>query len=179
MLRVNDTLLLVIDVQEKLFRVIPDNDILLTHLQKLIRGCEILEIPIIVTEQNPAGLGATITDLSGLLLDAPRITKFTFSCCAESSFMEQLAAIGRKQILICGIESHICVYQTTADLLLHGYEPHVVTECVASRTHANKTLALKRLNAEGVKMTGVEMALFELLRTAKADQFKAISSLIK
>ena len=179
MLRVNETTLLLIDAQEKLFRVIPDNDILLTNLQKLIRGCEILEIPVIVTEQNPAGLGTTIADLSGLLSDAPRITKFTFSCCAESSFMEQLAATGRKQILICGIESHICVYQTTVDLLLHGYEPNVVTDCVASRTRENKTLALNRLNAEGVKMTGVEMALFELLRTAEAEQFKAISSLIK
>ncbi|AKG53390.1 isochorismatase [Dehalogenimonas sp. WBC-2] len=179
MLRIDDTLLVVIDVQEKLFRVIPDKDILLAHLQKLIRGCAILEIPVIVTEQNPAGLGATVAELAGLLSDSSRITKFTFSCCAESSFMDQLAATGRKQILICGIESHICVFQTTSDLLSQGYETHVITDCVASRTHDNKELALNRLNAEGAKLTGVEMALFELLRTAKAEQFKSISSLIK
>ncbi|MEN8614958.1 hydrolase [Dehalogenimonas sp. THU2] len=179
MLKIDETLLLIIDVQEKLFRVIPEKETLSGNLQKLIRGCGLLSVPAIITEQNPAGLGPTIAEVTTLLPDSTKLSKFCFNCCAEVTFMEELAATGRHQVLVCGIESHICVYQTTLDLLAHGYEVHLVTDCVASRAMDNKKLAVKRLQCEGAKLTGVEMAIFELLRTAKAEQFRAVSTLIK
>lgn len=179
MLQIDDTLLLIIDVQEKLFRVMPEKETLSDSLQKLIRGCGMLNVPAMITEQNPTGLGPTIAEITALLPDSAKISKFCFSCCAEVPFLEQLEATGRRQVLVCGIESHICVYQTALDLLSHGYEVHLVTDCVASRTVENKKLAQKRLQFDGAKLTGVEMTLFELLRTARAEQFRAISALIK
>ena len=179
MLTVENTLLLVIDLQEKLFRTIYDKEFLLPNVQKLVKGCRILELPLVVTEQNPAGLGPTVPELGVLMPEALKVTKFSFSCCAESEFNEILKASGRRKILVCGVESHICVYQTALDLLAADFEVHIVTDCVSSRTSQNKQLALRRLMSEGIKLTGVEMALFELLRTAKAPSFKAISALIK
>lgn len=179
MLKTDNTLLLVIDVQEKLFRVMPDKEALAASITKLIRGCRLLEVPVIVTEQNPAGIGPTISDLDADLSQSTRLIKYAFSCCAEEEFLQSLERTGRKQIIICGIESHICVYQTAMDLLKRGYEVYVVSDGVSSRTAENRSLALRRLEREGVKLTGVEMTLFELLRTSKSEQFKAVSSLIK
>ena len=179
MLKIDDTLLLMIDVQEKLFRVMPEKETLLLNLSKLVRGCRLLGVPALIIEQNPAGLGPTVETISSLLPDVLKVTKFSFSCCAEADFIDQVKSTGRRQILICGIESHICVYQTGSDLLSAGYEVQVVSDAVASRAPQNKELALQRLAAEGGVITGVEMALFELLRTAKAEQFKAISAIIK
>ena len=179
MLKIENTLLLVIDVQEKLFRVMPEKETLLQNLSKLIRGCRLLGVPVLVTEQNPVGLGPTVPEIAALVPDAAKATKFDFSCCSDIGFIEQLKTTDRRQVLICGIESHICVYQTASDLLSAGYEVQVVSDGVSSRAPQNKELSLRRLAAEGVTITGVEMALFELLRTAKAEQFKAISKLIK
>jgi len=179
MLKIEDTVLLLVDVQEKLFRVTDDKETLLSNLQKLVKGCRLLGVPVIVTEQNPAGLGPTLPELTALIPDAEKITKFSFSCCAEAGFMDRLKTLGRRQILIGGIESHVCVYQTSLELMEHGFEVHLVSDGVSSRAAQNKKLAIRRLVAEGVKLTGVEMAFFELLRTAKAEQFKAVSALIK
>ncbi|XUX00991.1 MAG: hydrolase [Dehalogenimonas sp.] len=178
MLEVKDAVLLVIDVQEKLFPVMFDKEVLLSNLQKLVKGISLLEIPIIYTEQNPAGLGRTVPELIGEY-EAKPVSKFHFSCYKEADFNATLSATQRKQVLVCGIESHICVYQTTMDLLLKDFEVHLVTDCVSSRTSQNKELALRRLASEGAKLTGLEMVLFELLRSSKSGQFKAISSLIK
>ena len=179
MLTPEDTILVVIDFQEKLFPVMFEKETLLTNVQKMIKGALILEIPIIFTEQNPAGLGGTLRELSDLVHNPELVSKFNFSCCAEAGFDEKLKTLGRHQILMCGIESHICVYQTSMDLLSNGYEVHLVSDCVSSRTSQNKELALRRMASEQIKLTGVEMALFELLRSSKAQQFKAISSLVK
>lgn len=179
MLSVEDTVLLVIDVQEKLLRVMFEKENLISNLQKLIKGCSLLEIPVFFTEQNPAGLGGTVRELSDLVPGFDPVTKFSFSCCAESGFNEKLKLLGRRQIMVCGIESHICVYQTSMDLLLNGYEVHLVADCVSSRSSQNKELALRRMVSEGVKLTGLEMALFEILRSSKSQDFRAISALIK
>ncbi len=153
-------------------------EILLSNLLKMVRGCLVLQVPIMVVEQNPKGLGPTIAELGTLFSEAEKVTKFNFNCCAESEFCEKLKSTGRQQILICGIESHICVYQTAMDLIQTGYEVQVVSDCVSSRSAENKELSLRRLESENVKLTGVEMALFELLRTSKSHHFKTISSLI-
>jgi nicotinamidase-related amidase len=179
MLIAENTALLVIDVQEKLFPVMFEKEALLSNLQKIIRGAGILDIPIIITEQNPAGMGGTLRELLDLTQNAGRVTKFNFSCCDEAGFKEKLNVLGRRQILICGIESHICVYQTSIDLQSNGYEVHLLGDCVSSRTAQNKELAVRRMVSEKIKLTGVEMALFELLRSSNSSQFKAISSLVK
>jgi nicotinamidase-related amidase len=156
-----------------------ENEALMSNLQKLLKGIRILGIPVILTEQNPASLGPTAPEISALLPDVMAIPKFAFSCCGEPRLMESLQSLARKQVLLTGIESHVCVYQTSIDLLRLGYEVQVVSDCVSSRTEDNKKLAIKRMRDEGVKVTGTEMALFELLLVAKGDHFKEISRLIR
>ena len=179
MFAAEDTTLIIIDIQEKLFRVMHEKDNLSANTIKLVKGIRALEIPIIVTEQNPASLGPTLPDISSLLPNIEPITKFDFSCCNEEVFLRKLDELKRNQVLLCGIEAHICVYQTAIDLSDMGYEVQVVTDCVSSRTPANRDTALTRMELEGVMPTSTEMVLFEILGTAKHDKFKEISAIIK
>jgi len=179
MLTIDNTALIIIDVQEKLFRVIHNNELLLGNLQKIISGARALGIPILVTEQNPAGLGTTVPVLKNLLADIQPVSKFSFSCCGEERCREELAGLKRTQLLLAGIETHICVYQTALDLLEQGYEVEVLADCVGSRTPDNKSLGLEKMKQAGAQITAVEMALFELQRVAKGESFKEISKLVK
>ena len=171
--------LVIIDIQEKLFRVMYEKEALSSNIQKLIKGVQIMDIPIIVTEQNPDGLGTTIPEISNILPGLQPIPKFSFSCCVEEGFQRKLEKLHRKQVLITGIETHICVYQTAMDLLSSGYEVQIVADCVSSRTQENRDLALNRMSMEGVRLTSIEMILFEFLKTAKEERFKAISTIVK
>ena len=179
MLTIDNTALIIIDVQEKLFQVIHGKEALLENLQKVVSGARALGIPLLVTEQNPAGLGATLPELKNLLADIQPISKFSFSCCGEERCMEDLADLKRTQLLLAGIETHICVYQTALDLLEQGYEVEVLADCVGSRTVENKSLGLEKMKQAGAQITGIEMALFELLRVAKGEAFKELSRLVK
>ena len=179
MLTIDNTALIIIDVQEKLFRVIDNREALLENLQKIISGARVLGIPLLVTEQNPAGLGATVPELKTLLADIQPISKFSFSCCGEERCMEELSSLKRTQLLLAGIETHICVYQTALDLLDQGYEVEVLADCVGSRTVENKSLGLEKMKQAGAQITGIEMALFELQRVAKGEAFKELSKLVK
>jgi nicotinamidase-related amidase len=114
-----------------------------------------------------------------LLPDIKPITKFSFSCCGEEAFPPQMKALGRKQVLLTGIETHVCVYQTAVDLASNGYEVQVVADCVSSRTTFNRDIGLDRMRACGAGITSVETALFELLKVARGDKFKEISRIIK
>ncbi len=176
---VEDTVLIVIDIQEKLFRVIHEKENLASNTVKLIKGIRLLDIPILVTEQNPAGLGPTLPDIKSLLPDIEPITKFDFSCCREEAFLRRLDRLKRNQIILCGIETHICVYQTALDLADLGFEVQVAVDCVSSRTATNRDTTLTRMELEGIVPTTTEMILFELLGTAKHEKFKEISSIIK
>jgi nicotinamidase-related amidase len=173
------TVLVIIDIQEKLFRVIHEKETLSVNTVKLLKGIRSLDIPVIVTEQNPAGLGPTIPELSSLLPDIIPITKFDFSCCKEDAFLRKLDDLKRNQIVLCGIETHICVYQTALDLADMEYEVQVATDCVSSRIPANRETALSRMELEGIMPTTTEMILFEILGTAKHEKFKEISTIIK
>jgi nicotinamidase-related amidase len=179
MLTIDNTALLIIDVQENLFRVINGKDTLLENLQKIISGARALGIPILVTEQNPTGLGTTVPELKNLLADIQPVSKFSFSCCGEDRCMEELASLKRTQLLLAGIETHICVYQTALDLLEQGYEVEVLADCVGSRTTENKVLGLEKMKQSGAQITGIEIALFELQRIAKGEVFKEISRMVK
>lgn len=174
-----DTVLVMIDIQEKLFRVIHEKEALSANTVKLVKGIKLLNIPVIITEQNPAGLGPTLSEISSLLPDVKPITKFDFSCCREEAFLQKLDELKRNQIIVCGIETHICVYQTALDLADMGYEVQVVTDCVSSRIPSNRETALSRMKLEDIMPTSTEMVLFEILGTAKHDKFKEISAIIK
>jgi nicotinamidase-related amidase len=178
-LNTENTVLLLIDFQEKLFPVMHDKEKLLRNVVKLIKGIQVLEIPVIITEQYPKGLGPTIPEIKELTLNIKPIEKVCFSCCDEPSFGERLGVLKRKQVLIAGIEAHICVYQTAMALARAGYEVQVVGDGVASRDPENKLVALFKMGAAGISPITTEMALFELLKVAKGDKFKQISSIVK
>ena len=179
MLRVESTALIIVDVQEKLFRVIHEKEKLLEDLQRLVRGALALDIPVIVTEQNPNGLGKTLPQISELLPEVSAVPKISFSCCGEAAFNGELEALQRKDLLLTGIETHICVYQTAVELLAGGYRVQVVADGVSSRTACNRDIALEKMSRAGVGITSVEMALFELLGTAGSDRFREISRIIR
>lgn len=178
-LTADNTVLVLIDFQERLFPVMHDKEKLLRNVLKLIQGAEVLGIPIVLTEQYPKGLGSTLPEIKELLPDIKSIEKVCFNCCDESAFCKSLEILKRKQVLVAGIEAHICVYQTTMALFRGGYEVQVVGDCVSSREPENKLVSLLKMGAAGVSPTTMEMALFELLKVARGDKFKQISNIVK
>jgi nicotinamidase-related amidase len=178
-LTTDTTVLLLIDFQEKLFPAMHDKEKLLRNIVKLIKGARVLEIPIILTEQYPKGLGPTIPEIKELLPDVKAIEKICFNCGDEESFNKALDSLKRRQVLIAGIEAHICVYQTAMALSRAGYQVEVVSDCVSSRDPENKLVALFKMGAAGISPTTTETALFELLKVAKGDKFKQISNIVK
>ncbi len=178
-LDVANTVLLLIDFQERLFPVMHDKDKLLQNVTKLIKGAKALEIPIVLTEQYPKGLGPTIPEIKELIPEVKPVEKVCFSCTDEVAFNQALKSFKRKQVLIAGIEAHICVYQTTMALARSGHQVQVVSDCVASRDPENKKATLFKLGSIGISPTTMEMALFELLKVAQGDKFKQISNIVK
>lgn len=179
MLAVDKCALVVIDIQGKLAQLMHQKESLFENAQKLIKGVQVLEIPIIVTEQYPKGLGPTIPEIAGLFPDFRPLPKVAFSCCGDEGFQRELRAVNRRQIMICGIETHVCVYQTTVDLLASGHDVEVVADVVSSRTAQNREIGLQRMRDEGAKITSVEMALFELMKVAEGPRFKEVSKIVK
>jgi nicotinamidase-related amidase len=178
MLKQSDAILVFIDVQGHLAELVEGSEALLQNLRRLLEGMKVLDIPVIVTEQIPEKLGKTRGEFRPLLVDVP-VTKSTFSCYREPIFFQTLEKTGRRQIILCGIETHVCVYQTAMDLLAADYAVQVVTDAVSSRDPGNKALALRRMEAGGVKLTGTEMVLFELLGNANDRRFKTILQIVR
>ena len=178
-LTTDNTVLVLIDFQERLFPVMHDKEKLLRNVLKLIEGAKVLEIPIILTEQYPRGLGPTLPEIRELLPDIKPIEKVCFNCCDEGVFCKPLEALKRKQVLIAGIEAHICVYQTAVALKQADYEVQVVSDCVSSRDPENKIVSLFKLGSSGISPTTLELALFELLKVAGGEKFKQISNIVK
>jgi nicotinamidase-related amidase len=179
MLTADNAVLTVIDTQEKLVNVMHKKEELIDNVQKLIKGVQVFNIPIILTEQYPKGLGTTIPEIADLLHDVQPISKLCFSCCIDPNFVKKLEATGRKQVLVAGIETHVCVYQTVRDLLSSGYEVFVITDTVSSRTPENRDVALNLMQDMGAFLTSTEIVLFEMLKTAGTESFKAISRIVK
>ncbi|NQT50550.1 hydrolase [bacterium] len=179
MLSPDNAVLLIVDVQGKLAELMHDRDALFDNLRRLIQGARALGLPIVVTEQNPDGLGPTRAEIADLLADVVKIPKHSFSCCGEPQFVAALAALGRTQVLLAGIETHICVYQTAVELVEAGCEVEIVADAVSSRTAANRAIGLEKARDAGATVTCVETALFEMLRTAEAPAFKAILNAVK
>ena len=179
MLDIKECFLVVVDVQGKLAQLMYDKDVLFKNIQILIKAAKILNIPVIWCLQCPNALGPTVPEISELLADIKPINKTAFSCCGDEQFNIRLNELSRKQVLLCGIETHVCIYQTALDLLRKDFSVNVIADAVSSRTQENRKLALKRMTAEGAKISSVEMALFELLKTAEHPNFKEITRLIK
>jgi hypothetical protein len=170
----------IVDVQGKLAQLMADKEELFANLERLIRGADVLELPILWLEQYPEGLGPTVEPLAELLAPARQpMPKVSFSCCGCSAFTQALQATGRRQVLLAGIETHVCIYQSTADLLSAGYEVQVVGDAVSSRTTRNREIGLQRVRDLGAAVTSVEMALFELQRVARGDRFRALARIVR
>lgn len=180
MLKVEDTAIVLIDLQGKLARMVHESETLLDQMTKLVKGAKVLGVPIIWMEQYPQGLGSTLNPVRELLeaTNTP-ISKMVFSACSNEAFQEAERKIEAKNYLVAGIEAHICVYQTVQGLLQQGRYTEIVTDAISSRTLENKEVAIQKMTSLGAEVTSVEMALFELMGTAEHPQFKTVSQIIK
>jgi nicotinamidase-related amidase len=177
-----ETFLLVVDFQEKLMPVIDGAGEITRNIDRLVRGAHILDMPAVLTEQYPKGLGATVPEIRRAFEETAEyqpIEKATFSAYGCAEFVTALRHLHRKHVLIAGVETHVCVYQTAIDLLANGLDVTIVADAVSSRTPANKRIALQRLQAEGARLSSTEMALFELTVVSGTEEFREISRLIK
>lgn len=172
--------LVVVDMQEAFRSAISVFPEIASMIAMMIRSSQLLELPIIVTEQYPKGLGRTAEEiLLSLPDDFEFYEKTAFSSCGADGLMEKLDQSGARQIILCGIETHICVNQTAHDLLEKGFEVHLLTDCVGSRFEQNRRTAIEKMQLSGVVPSCVEMALFEMMRDARHEKFKEIQNLIK
>lgn len=171
--------LVVIDIQDKLAPTIHGIDGVVRHAGLLMDCASALGMPILITEQYPAGLGPTIPAILDKARSAERIEKTTFSCCRAPAFMQALETLGRPQIILAGIETHVCVFQTAADLIEHSYRVQAVSDAVSSRTESNRTIGLERMRHAGAEVTSFESVIFELLETSNRPEFKQILKLMK
>ncbi|MET0754221.1 MAG: hydrolase [Pyrinomonadaceae bacterium] len=174
------TVLVVIDMQEAFRSSIDEFEQIASRISMAIRGFQILNLPVIVTEQYPKGLGRTVEEiLFSLPPEFEFVEKTAFSSCGAQAFLDKLEQLGARQILLCGIEAHVCVNQTAHDLLDRNFEVHLLQDCVSSRYKNDKRAALRKMRMSGVVPSSMEMSLFELMRDSKHEQFKEIQNLIK
>jgi len=171
--------LVVVDVQGKLAQLMQDKDVLFSKLQQVIGGIKVLGLPILWCEQMPDKMGPTIPEVAGLLTGLQPIAKSAFSCWGEERFRSDVQALQRKHVLIVGIEAHVCVYQTAMDMVQAGYQVQVLADATSSRTTGDKMVGMERIRESGASLTCTEACLMELLRDAKAPEFKDVLNLIK
>lgn len=171
---------MIVDVQEAFRKAIPDFALITSRIAMAVRGFSTLGIPIIVTEQYPDGLGRTAEELLFSLPDGQEtIEKTVFSAYGEPKFVKKLSALGAKQVLLCGVETHVCVSQSAHDLLNNGFEVHLLTDCVASRFDVDRNAAIAKMLASGAVSSSTEMALFEMMRDSQHEKFKEVQGHIK
>ena len=171
--------LVLIDIQGKLAESVRRGACMIRKIAILVQAAHILEIPILWCQQCPDKLGPTVSELLPLLTDVTPIDKSAFSCWADPTFRSRLNALGRPDVLLCGIETHVCVFQTARDLVRHGYHVEVAADAVSSRSAFDIRQGLDRIRSLGADITTVEMCLFELLGSAEHPHFRAIAKLIK
>lgn len=174
-----NTVGLIVDVQERLFPVMLEKEKLLNNCLTLVKGLNELQLPLVITQQYTKGLGETMPEIKESVPEFNFIEKRAFSCCDEPAVIERLKALDAKHIIICGIEAHVCVMQTAIDLKDAGLQPVVVMDCVSSRTQENIGWAKERFRFEDIMMTSYESILFELTRSSGAPEFRTISKLVK
>ena len=177
----NNTALLIIDIQERLAVVMNDEvkARVTANCVHLIELAKMQNIPVVVTEQYPKGLGKTVPQIQAALPSYQPVEKMAFNCCGEPSFLGEIKRYNKKKIIVAGMETHICVLQTTMGLLQEGFVPHVVNDAVCSRTKENWNRGLEFMRDAGAVITGTETVLFQLLGVAGTDDFRMISKRIK
>jgi len=174
------SLLLVVDIQEKLWAHIANREQVRDRTSVVIRGARELGVPMLVSEQYPQGLGPTVKALEDLMAPGTvAYAKTAFSCLGDQGLTDAIAGSGRRQLVVCGIEAHICVLQTVFEVLRDGYQAAVVADAVGSRKEADRQAGLERMRARGAEIVSSEMILFEWLRDASHPAFKVVSQLVK
>jgi nicotinamidase-related amidase len=179
MLKRDDSLLVIVDIQERLAVAMTEKERVFTNSLHLIESAKLLGVPLLITEQYPKGLGPTVPEVRNAVQTYAPIEKITFSCCGEKFFMEAVQETEKKQIILVGMETHVCVLQTCIDLLQNGYFVHVVSDAICSRTKQNYKTAIECMRDAGAVITCTETVLFQLLVKAGTEEFKAISKRIK
>lgn len=162
--------------------VIDGQEAIARNIERLVRGCKVLDVPAMLTEQYVKGLGATIEPIKRAFEETSGyepIEKSSFSGFGCAEFVTALRLLQKKQVIVAGIETHVCVYQTVMDLMANGYQVHLAADAAGSRNASNKEIALRRLAAEGAKLSSTEMVLFEMLGEAGTDEFRAMVKLVK
>lgn len=177
--RPDDSILVVVDVQGRLARLVHESEAMVRAQQTLIRGCRLLGLPVVWAEQLPEKLGATIDELRDPLDGLEPSAKSSFGCMGDAVLRDRIERSGRRRVLLCGIETHVCVWQTAAHLLGDGYRVHLVADATSSRSAFNRDIALRRMERAGVHLSNVEMVLFEMMVDAGHPKFREIASLLK
>ena len=180
LLHADNTVVVIIDMQEPFLRGIYEPERVEANVRALARGANALRLPIIATTQYAEKMGGVIASVKSLLpVQLPPFDKLTFSAMGSPSFVSELRRTGRKQVLLCGVESHICVNQTAHDMIAAEYQVHVVTDAVSSRAEANWRLGLEKMRLARAMPTSVEAALYELLHEAGTPEFREILEIVK
>lgn len=178
-LKVESTALLIIDIQERILPVIRKYERVIENSLKLIKGFKIMGLPIFYTEQYPKGLGPTTPELLEELEGNEAIQKMSFSCAGAGDLFKNLTDKNITQVVVCGVESHVCVQQTVLDLLENDFQVNLAADACSSRRKFDYEIALSRMSANGAEVTTVESILFELLNVCGTDEFKGISKIVK
>lgn len=171
--------LLIVDIQEKLLPFITDYEIVVQQAVRITRAAGVLGLPVTVSEQYPQGLGSTTPPVRDAAGAAPLTTKMTFSYCRDEACRNHISANGRQQVLLVGIETHVCVQQTALDLLTLGMQPFVLADAVGSRRRMDYEIALERMSRAGVIITTVESAIFQMVEESGTQRFKDILPIVK
>jgi isochorismate hydrolase len=179
LLKTNSTALLIIDIQERILPVILNNQTVVDNTLKLIKGFKILSLPIYFTEQYPKGLGPTLQEIKNELGNLEPYNKMSFSCSGAGNLFEELKRKNLSQIVVCGIEAHVCVQQTALDLIENNFQVNLAADTVSSRKEIDYKIAVDRMRSAGCEITTTESILFEILNVCGTDQFKEISKLVK
>lgn len=177
-IKLEDSVLLVVDIQERLLPAMHEKEELFANCMKLFKGAKVLNVPTVITQQYPKGLGTIYKEILDELPDAKLFDKMAFSSLTDE-VLSELNTIGKRNVVVCGIEAHVCVLQTLVDLIDNGFQPILVADCISSRKNESKAYALERAKAEGVIITTAESLLFEFIVTAEHKNFKEISRIIK
>lgn len=180
MFATENSLLVVVDVQQKLMNAMSNSENCLAKVKLLANALALMEVPIVVTEQYPKGLGPTVDALKEVLPEGTAfIEKSAFSCCGADEFNTRIQEADRKNIILCGVESHVCVLQTAVALLNKGYNVILAADAASSRSENDKALGLAYMRHEGIKVLSTESIIFALLKDSKHPAFKAVSALLK
>lgn len=181
LLSAEDCMLLVIDIQERLYQAM-EKDFRETFLKNgviLLEAAQVFGMPVVVSEQYPKGLGSTLDEVQGRIAGVPRLEKISFSCCRDQAIRERINGLSRKNVIVCGIETHVCVFQTVIDLLMAGYRVVVADDAVCSRRAHDRLTALSEMAKSGARICSTEMIAFMLLERAGTPAFKQLSPLFK